>query len=323
MNIVLVAGLLVATLLLQTCEARGAMIPEHPQTAFCKADFVVRVKILGKIKRDDETPAPEVVFGDSFNSLPAPEPTPDDVDESTKDPTKMVVKDSSTRRSFQKPSDFPPGEDGTEQPTESLLDSLLGRHRRSSVLGIRGVPPPPAASFYKPREQHRDKGMMYYDVLIKKVFKGGDKVRNSRGTFVDASNPKRFFARIYFSSYHGQDLEPGVAYMLSGKIMDNDLVLPSRGCWLEKWTDLSRDEVRGLHWKYAANCDCMINFCVQGRCRKMPPLECAWEVPWVHLREPTRDCGAKHNLCVKHQNECQWTTGRGFDSCSNPSGYIP
>lgn len=37
MNIVFLAGLFVATLLSQTC--RGSMIPEHPQTAFCKADF--------------------------------------------------------------------------------------------------------------------------------------------------------------------------------------------------------------------------------------------------------------------------------------------
>jgi len=37
MNIVLLAGLFAAALLWQTCE--GSMIPEHPQTAFCKADF--------------------------------------------------------------------------------------------------------------------------------------------------------------------------------------------------------------------------------------------------------------------------------------------
>ena len=37
MNIVILAGLLVATLV---CQSNGAaMIPEHPQTAFCKADF--------------------------------------------------------------------------------------------------------------------------------------------------------------------------------------------------------------------------------------------------------------------------------------------
>lgn len=37
MNIVILAGLLVVTLVFQSNEA--AMIPEHPQTAFCKADF--------------------------------------------------------------------------------------------------------------------------------------------------------------------------------------------------------------------------------------------------------------------------------------------
>ena len=37
MNIVILAGLLVATLVSQSNGA--AMIPEHPQTAFCKAEF--------------------------------------------------------------------------------------------------------------------------------------------------------------------------------------------------------------------------------------------------------------------------------------------
>lgn len=37
MNIVILAGLLVATLVSQSDGA--AMIPEHPQTAFCKAEF--------------------------------------------------------------------------------------------------------------------------------------------------------------------------------------------------------------------------------------------------------------------------------------------
>ena len=36
-NVFFLAGLLMATLLTQSCE--GSMSPEHPQTAFCKADF--------------------------------------------------------------------------------------------------------------------------------------------------------------------------------------------------------------------------------------------------------------------------------------------
>jgi len=325
MNIVLLAGLFAAALLSQTCE--GSMIPEHPQTAFCKADFVVRVKILGKIKKDEGTPAPEVV--------PTPESTTrHEVDKSsTENPTKPVAKEkSASLQSFQKPSDLPPGEDPTVKTTGSLLGSILGRHKRSLGLGIRGAPPPPPATtlhkspYHRPiGGQHRDKGMMYYDVLIKKVFKGGDKVRNTRGTFVDAANPKRFFARIYFSPHHGQELEAGVAYMLSGKIMDNDLVLPSRGCWLEKWKDLSREEVHGLHRKYAENCDCMINFCIPGsHCKMMQslyPSRCAWQLR--NFREPSRDCGAKHNMCTKHRGKCHWKTGHGFDSCLNSPGLFP
>ena len=37
MNIVILAGFLVVTVVSQSNGA--AMIPEHPQTAFCKADF--------------------------------------------------------------------------------------------------------------------------------------------------------------------------------------------------------------------------------------------------------------------------------------------
>ena len=36
-NVFFLAGFLVATLLTQSCE--GSMSAQHPQTAFCKADF--------------------------------------------------------------------------------------------------------------------------------------------------------------------------------------------------------------------------------------------------------------------------------------------
>jgi len=308
------------------------MIPEHPQTAFCKADFVVRVKILGKVKKDIRTPPPAIVLGDSFINSPSLPTSPDNLDDSsTADSTTPPVgKKSSIPLSLQKPVDMPPGEDITEkpsvQPSMSVRHSLLGRHRRSLGLGIRGAPPPPPASnlYNRPFSRRgRDKGMMYYDVLIKKVFKGGDKVRNTKGTFIDAANPRRFFARIYFSPYHGQELEAGVAYMLSGKIMNNELLLPNSGCWMEKWEDLSKEEKHGLHGKYAKNCDCRIRFCVPGFCDRLQafplPSQCAWELR--NFREPSRDCGARHNLCIKHQNECHWTVGKGFDSCLNPAVF--
>ena len=258
-----------------------------------------------------------------------------DLDESSAE--EPVEEEKSMPQSFRKLNDLPPGEDRkSEDPTAtntgSLDGSILGRHKRSLKIGIRGSPlQSPAGGlhkspYYRPVGKHRDKGMMYYDVLIKKVFKGKDKVRNTRGIFVDASNPKRFFARVYFSSHHGQDLEPGVAYMLSGKIMDNDLVLPSRGCWLEKWTDLSAEEKRGIHGKYADNCDCKIDFCIPGYHCKMiqsslSSTQCAWELH--NFREPSRDCGAKHNVCVKHKNACQWTIGKGFYPCLYPPGLLP
>lgn len=247
-----------------------------------------------------------------------------------------VLGDSSASQSFHKSVDSPPGEDEAKPHTvsseSSLVGSILGRHKRG-LVGVRGAPTPPPvggldkSSYHRPiGGQRRDKGMMYYDVLIKKIFKGEDKVRNIRGTFIDASNPRRLFAKVYFSSHHGQDLEPGVAYMLSGKIMDNDLVLPSRGCWLEKWEDLSKEELHGLHGNYAANCDCNIRFCVPGfHCKmvqsSLRPTKCAWELR--NFKEPSRDCGAKHNWCVKQQGSCHWTTGHGFDLCLNPPRLFP
>lgn len=290
---------------------------------FCYFSFtVVRVKILGKIKKDEETEASSGVLGDVFTLPPttgvrSDAPQISTVESLTGDPA------TSSRR-FQKPSDSPPKSNDSD--AGSLLGLILGRHRRS--IGIRGVPPPGGDLHYRPiGGKGRDKGMMYYDVLIKKIFKGEDRVRRTKRTFVNAANPSRLFARIYFSSNHGQELEPGVAYMLSGKIMDNELVLPSRGCWMEKWHDLSREQVHGLNRVYAKNCDCMIRFCVRGpHCERMKSFKhpwCDWELGLENLKEPTRDCGAKHNMCLKRHGECQWTTGKGYDSCVNPSGLFP
>lgn len=191
-------------------------------------------------------------------------------------------------------------------------------------MGLRGVPPP-GDLYYRPiGGNQRDKGMMYYDVLIKKFFKGEDKVRNSRGTFADAANPSRVFAKIYFSSSHGQDLEAGVAYMLSGRIMDNDLILPSRGCWYEKWDKLSGEEKHGLKEKYAENCDCSVRFCVGSYCKMMQSYQhsgCYWELR--NFKEPRNDCGAKHNMCSKQHGACAWSTGHGYQSCIRESGLFP
>ncbi|KAJ7376928.1 Metalloproteinase inhibitor 3 [Desmophyllum pertusum] len=318
MNIVILAGLLVATLVSQSYG--GAMIPEHPQTAFCNADFVVRVKILGKIKKDEETPtteAPDEVLGDvittaSTTDTPAPDSSTgksqlSTVESNTEDPTRLVVMKSSSPQNFQKPSDTPPedkhnvqdnSQDASSKSNGSLLGSLLGRYKRS--LGLRGAPPPGGDLSYRPiGGTRRDKGMMYYDVLIKKVFK--------------------VKIEIYFSSHHGQDLETDVAYMLSGKIMDNDLILPSRGCWMEKWHELSGEEVRGLRGVYAENCECPIKFCFGPYCKTIQsfkPSTCGWELR--NFREPMRDCAARHNMCARQHGTCQWTTGQGYDSCMRP-----
>lgn len=282
---------------------------------------VARVKILGKIKKDDEIPTteiPEEVLGDAFTPA-LTETSTTDVESSSEDPTKLVVMKDSSPQSFQKATDEPP----TVKTNGSVPGFILGRYKRS--LGLRGAPPPRGDPYRPIGGNHRDNGMMYYDVLIKKVFKGEDKVRKTRGTFIDAANPSRVFAKIYFSRHHGQDLEPGVAYMLSGKIMDNNLILPSRGCWYEKWHELSSEEVHGLHGKYAENCDCTIKFCIPGpHCKMMQSFThswCDWELR--NFREPARDCGAKHNICAKRHGVCHWTTGLGFHSCLSPSGSYP
>lgn len=287
-------------------------MPEHPQTSFCKADFVVRVKVLGKIKRDDEVPTTEASAGDKFT---VPSPT----ERLVADTDAPETKSASTRR-FQKIDDLPPQSNNSD--AGSLLGLIFARHKRN--IGIRGAPAPGGKMRYRPiGGKGRDKGMMYYDVLIKKIFKGEDRVRRTKRTFVDASNPSRLFARIYFSSHHGQDLVLGDAYMLSGKIMDNELILPSRGCWMQKWRDLSKDQIHGLNKVYAENCECMVQFCFPGRCASMPKsqLQCNWKLQ--NFREPRRDCGARHNACVNTRGQCQWKIGKEYDSCINPSGILP
>lgn len=46
-----------------------------------------------------------------------------------------------------------------------------------------------------------DENMDYYDVFIKKIFKGWDKLRNINGVFVDVVNLKCFFVKVYVVSY--------------------------------------------------------------------------------------------------------------------------
>lgn len=268
--------------------------------------------MLGMIKRDDEVPTTQASAGDKFTFPPTTETLVADTDA-------PETKTASPPR-VQKIGDLPPQSNNSD--VGSLLGFIFGRHKRS--IGIRGAPPPGGEMRYRPiGGKGRDKGMMYYDVLIKKIFRGEDRVRRTKRTFVDAANPSRLFARIYFSSHHGQDLVPGDAYMLSGRIMGNELVLPSRGCWMQKWRDLSRDQIHGLSKVYAENCECMIQFCIPGLCASMPEsqLRCNWELQ--NFRQPRRDCGAMHNTCVNKHGQCQWKIGKGYDSCTKPSEPLP
>ena len=281
----------------------------------------------------------------------------------TENPSEMPTTSGFLQRDFRKVVDFPPGvPDGEGQYeverrsgdlyskiTDSFKSGSMYRVKRNLSFGLRGVPalseiakrhpprhprgprPPPHRPHPNPYRRiggrHRDKTMFFYDVLIKKVFKGGDQVANSKAAFPDASDPRgrRMFARIYFSSHNGLDLDRRGSYLLSGSIMGNKLVLPSGGCWLDKWTDLAEDEILGLHGQYLDNCKCGINFCFPGRhCERMKAMNgpvCSWELR--NFRKPSHDCGARHQICTMNQDSCQWVTGKGFNDCLNPESFIP
>lgn len=319
MNILNLLGLLVAMLLIPTPQ--GSNLGGHPQKRFCWADFVIRVKILGKIKTDKGAPSSDFLV-DSQKTQPSERNSAElssIVNESSGDEPSLRQLEETMTEILHKESDLPPTEDTMDdssfKSTSSLLDAIFRRRKRSLGIGLRGAPLLLKGNFHEPQPIKRvDENMDYYDVLIKKIFKGRDKLRNINGAFVDAANPKRLFAKVYVASYVAQDLEPYAAYMLSGKIMQNNLVIATNACWFEKWQDLSKDQIRGLHGKYAQNCDCNITPCFP--CKGVPPAatECLWNV--------LGDCAIRHGTCVKHNNECIWTKGQGFDSCSSQQSFL-
>lgn len=316
MNVVLLSGLLVAILQIPVLQCSN--FGGHPQARFCWAQFVIRVKILSKIKKYDSASSSQVTHTafpksmvDSLKTQQSNAQRNED-EASAEGPSLRQIENI-----YHKGRDLPPGEDtagdSSFKGTSSGLDVILGRHKRSLDIRLRGVP----SHVRNYRPAGLDRGMMYYDVLIKKIFKGEDKVRNIDGAFVDAAKPKRLFARVYVGFNTAQNLEPGEAYMLSGRIMRNSLVVSSNFCWYEKWKNLSKVQKHGLNGKYAENCDCKITQCyTEEQCKAMV----IFKKCLLYFRD---ECGVSHRTCVKQNNVCSWEESKEFDICSNQQPNLP
>ncbi|KAK3697036.1 hypothetical protein QZH41_012507 [Actinostola sp. cb2023] len=263
----------------------GMCWPEHVQTQFCNADFVVRAKIISTVKFELPEFPKHPTKGHRGNGRG-----------NGKD-NNNNNKDNNSKKQHK-----------TVDPAPMRgLDPIAPaprRFARSVMSGFSGVP-------VRPRNFPE-----YQDIKIKRILKGVVDVKETVGTTpVDnTTNSKytRYYSRAYIRN-PGFKLKPGKAYLLAGKIIHNKLWV-SFCDWHTEWNVLGLDQLRGLKKDFIHGCKCRVLFCYYPGCEDNNHQRdvCMWKPDSFY---PGDDCRAKHSTCRAHKGRCQWKHSERFVKC--------
>ncbi|XP_031554272.1 metalloproteinase inhibitor 3-like [Actinia tenebrosa] len=208
--------------------ANGLCMPEHVQTQFCNADYVVRVRVMSAVKHE----VPE---------LP-PRPTP------------LVTTQNRTTDS---------NEDKIkEKTTQGVAPWRRGKQAPAPFRFVRSI-----VSNRRSYRQYPFLGWRYQEIKIKRILKGVGLVENTQKTHAQLRTNKttRYSSRMYVSPW--LQLKPGKAYILAGKVISNRLYL-SRCNWYSAWDKLSAGQIRDLKKTFVQGCKCRVQFCYKPGCEK-------------------------------------------------------
>ena len=215
----------------------------------------------------------------------------------------------------------------SETPTDSIPVSSTARPdaEKSTLAGagqFEAVPLGESRVNIVYKEQGRSLGVLrrrrystveiaYHEVLIKRVLKGDEEVREVTGALPDSKRSLRMVRTRLYS--HGVQFKKDGVYVVAGNVV-NGMLWTSTAFWQEEWNKLTEDQVDGLRHAYAKNCECKIKTCWRN-CEKLAEKTnkfCVWQ-----LRFPIKnDCSVKHRVCsLEEDGSCLWKHGNGYDNC--------
>ncbi|XP_070558693.1 metalloproteinase inhibitor 2-like [Ptychodera flava] len=294
------AGTMIFITILYICLAVKSVygcscMPSHPQDHFCRADFVVRAKVIDhrfiyEMEEPEEptTELPDIVPTD----LPAVLPSSDESEDSIDD---IFEKEDDSKDSLE---DKLEKDDEEEKEEDNIISNeiIFGRFKKS----IMPLPPLSEVEDEILEEGPREPLAQAWKVRITKVYKGQELViRDDRVELFTAP----------YEGLCGVSLDKSVHYVLSGTYYDGKLRINS--CGLSMNYDKLTSRLRqGLGHGYSTACsECRIAPCF-GLCRETVDT-CSWK-PFGQLP----DCEGLYSRCVRRKSgECGWHKNKNYKSC--------
>ena len=146
--------------------------------------------------------------------------------------------------------------------------------------------------------------IVYYDVLVSRVYKGFKKISKVIGL----QDSFLFKIPVYLSqsgAYCKVNLKKGTKYLIMGRIVAKQLQI-THCSFVEELHTVSKEIKHGINGHF--DCNCPVTMCVDGYCDQ--DHGCKWDVAWD---QPVDECTLKHKSChqipdKKNPSEikCQW-----------------
>lgn len=252
--------------------------PKHPQERFCRAEYVIIGRIVEKIEEYD----------DDFPQIPFVPHIPGDgipVPSTTREPELL-----------------------DELPLDRLpILRKVQAPKEPEVFPPMIVNDGPMHGFYPGMMAWR--GKLKYVVQVEKVFKGKERILKNSKVVIETDLTSSLCGRT--------ELEVEERYLISGSY-DGDKMSLYLCDWVERTTELTKTQRRGLRHFYSKYC---------GKCEIQTGIfyfpgdpeskrVCSYN---SHLYSDV-DCEAKFSSCIQRSNgTCRWYKGKDYKTCKKLS----
>jgi len=256
-------------------------MPSHPQDQYCRADFVIRARVVDH----------RFVYVE------------DEIEESEEDSVEVTteLKEAPITRLPTVLPTVPPKEDTWDEEkdfdNEIPNEIPLERFRKS----IMPLPPLSDVEDEIAEMGPREPLAQAWKVRITKIYKGGD--------FLDREERVELFTAPY-DGLCGVTLDKSVHYILSGSNYDNKLRINACGLTMD-FERLTSRQKQGFSSGYSKGCtQCRIAPCF-GTCRESPST-CSW-FPFG----ASPDCEGLYSKCLQRKSgECGWHKNKNYKACT-------
>ncbi|XP_077981841.1 metalloproteinase inhibitor 3-like [Glandiceps talaboti] len=280
-------------------------MPSHTQDQYCRADFVIRAKVVDSRLIYEDPPRPPTP------AKPTDLPEVDtDAAWTTEASDDTVTNKQVTVEEEEKEEEMEEGEKEVEEEKEIEEEKEVEKDFNNEIFNIiperlrRSILPLPPYEEVKEELEILEERMPIakeWKVRVSRVFKGQDFI-DERTTVELLTAPMDSLCGITY-------LSKGIQYVFSGRYYDNILRINSCGL-LEDYHKMSSRQKQGLKGGYTEGCaECRIIPCFSFPCRESND-----SCPWYPFQDT--DCESQFSRCLrKKSGKCGWHSNKQMAKC--------